>query len=140
MEEYFASLGSKNVLMCKSTDEAVIFDNFGGIISKCSYKEGLMMCGTGYVSECNFCSISGRSSTDMEVYYDGMRKKLSGVHSMLFNKIQNECWSMLITSTPFRLKGEDDIPITILVFKRNVSLKDFSERSGIGYSQGWLDV
>lgn len=140
MKEYFVSQSGKNLLMCKDSDEAVVFNDFGGFVSKCSYRDGLTMCGIGLVSECNLCSISGKSSTDLEVYFNGKRKKISGVHSLVFKKIQNECWGMLMSSTPFRLKGEDGIPITVLVFKKDVSLESFANRCQLGYPQGWVEV
>ena len=140
MNEYFVSVNGNNILMCKDTDEAVIFDSFGGFIRKCSYREGLSICGVGYVSEVCLCSISGKSSTDLEVYYNGKRKKISGVHSLVFKNIQNLCSGRLVTHVPFRLKGEDDIPITILVFQGDVSLETFASQSKIGGPQGWLEV
>lgn len=140
MQEYFVSSCGKNILMCKDTDEAVIFDSFGGFQSKCSYREALAMCGTGFVSEVKLCSISGKTSTDLEVYFNGKRKKTGGVHSILFKNIQNWCWGLLMTHTPFRMKGEDDIPITILVFRGDTSFESFAQQSKIGGPQGWLEV
>lgn len=140
MKEYFVSSNGKNILMCKDTDEAVIFDSYGTFLNRCSYREGLSLCGIGFVSEVKLCSISGKSSTDLEIYYNGKRKKISGLHSMVFKAIQNECSGMLMDYTPFRMKGEDDIPITILIFKNDVSLERFAEQSKIGSTQGWVEV
>lgn len=140
MKEYFANTNGKHILMCKDTDETVIFNEFGEMISKCSYREGLAQCGTGYVQEVKLCSISGKSTSDLEVYFNGVRKKVSGIHSMIFNNIRNSCLSNLAVAIPYRLKGEDNIPITILVFRNEVSLEEFCNMSGLGGTSGWVEV
>lgn len=140
MQEYFVCSCGNNILMCKDTDEAVIFDSFGAFKSRCSYREALALCGTGFVSPANFCSISGKFASDVEVYYDGKRKKVSVPHSIIFNKLKNVDIQAMKSITPFRMKGVDDIPITILVFDKSFSLESLSRLPEIGGLSGWLEV
>lgn len=141
MKEYFLSQNNKNVLLSKESDESVVFDSFGAFVSKNTFRGGLTMCGLSSVSECKFCSISGKGSTDIDLYFDGKRKSVSGnLQSVIFRKVLNGCSSMLLSTIPFRLKGIDDVPITVLVLKKDVSFTDFVRMCGVTDSDGWVEV
>lgn len=141
MKEYFLSQNNKNVLLSKESDESVVFDSFGAFVSKNTFRGGLTMCGLNSVSECKFCSISGKGSTDIDLYFDGKRKSVSGnLQSIIFRKVLNGCSNMLLSTIPFRLKGIDDVPITILVLKKDLSFIDFVRMCGVTDSEGWVEV
>lgn len=141
MKEYFLLQNGKNILLSKESDEAVVFDSFGGFLDKNTFRSGLSMCGTGRISECKFCSISGKGSTDIDLYFDGKRKTVQGnLPAMIFRKVANGCGNVMLSATPFRMKGMDDVPITILVLKKEVSLEEFVKRCGVTDISGWVEV